>query len=498
MPPIKLNIKPKQKSDSTKEKAILDFVLGHITPVEIPSASDVVTTDMSPTDCRDFDDLCDLFAKHIEWADVHRDSLAVCLAVSFSVRLPGELIWMFIVGPASSGKTLMTTAISANPSWFYSLSKMTGMYSGWRGKGTKRKDEDEEEVSEGESGSVVSRINDKTLILPDFTTISGMSPQTLMNLLGELRDMYEGKANVEYRNKMREEYSRINFSILAAVTDDIHKINVSDVGERFLKMDVSTEELRGSRFVKAAIRSDTDTLMAAFTGETFDDRRPWMKPIQEMAWGYQQFLYDQFEKHAFIPAFPDQARDRIIAIGQFVSEIRAKVSRSKASEVNYKPRAEHPTRLAKQFTKLTLSLAFVMQRDVDEEVMRIVFKVSEDTAYGYALDICKAIYERYTSRKIGMTIQNIESKLGVSETTARRFIQDLLDTGVLSIDKRPNNSGAKGRNAHYYVLSPRVYQCYHFAKTGELIEETMARNKMQTAAKQSKASNKRQPIKIKL
>lgn len=54
----------------------------------------------------------------------------------------------------------------------------------------------------------------------------------------------------------------------------------------------------------------------------------------------------------------------------------------------------------------------------------------------------------------GLGIHNLKVKLGFSETTTRRLIDELRKRKLIRINPRPNNSGMRGRHVYYFSPMP--------------------------------------------
>ena len=153
-------------------------------------------------------------------------------------------IWLQVIGPPGSGKTAHVTLTKDYPKSIFvsSLSKAT-LISGYRKEG----DDDFDP-------SLLPLLNEKVLIVKDFTTILQSSKDERDAVIGQLRDIFDGHASRGLGNVGLMEYVS-RFNMLLCVTpaiDQYHSIG-QQLGERF----ISRREyaVNRSQITKAAIRN---------------------------------------------------------------------------------------------------------------------------------------------------------------------------------------------------------------------------------------------------
>jgi len=416
---------------------------------------------VKPLECTTFKALTKRFKNVLYWTRCMEDTFASMLAVNLSTPLGGEPLWMYVIGPPSSGKTTLANCMSECTELCYSVSKLSGLYSGWREKG-KDKEED---------AGLIDHINDKTMVIKDFTLTLSLPPATQDTLYGHLRDAFDGKGSAHYLNNVRHQYDYINFSILACVTDEIRKNNRATLGERFLQIEILGEDHSATKLLDISmvntIANITSTLApsveeektastddeSVLQGVDADKNKRDLEELKSYTIGFM------LHKHETLSNYPAPVLSRKVArkirnLAALVAYMRASVTREK-NEVVYRPRKEIGARLANQLLKLAVSLAIVLdKKTIDKAVYRITKKIALDTSYGYQLDITKALCRRYIHDGRPMSTAQIARSTLMSDTTASRRLKDMLELSIVQQDTVSN--GMPGPDPNVWLPSPDV------------------------------------------
>jgi len=145
-------------------------------------------------------------------------------AISIKWKMQNPL-WCQLISAPGSGKTLHVSLLETwrNSIYISRLSK-NSLISGYREANNKEYDP-----------SFLNLLNNKLLIIKDFTCILQSPKEDRDCIIGQLRDIYDGKAARVFGNIGLREY-KSRFNLLLAVThiiDGFHTINVQ-LGERFI------------------------------------------------------------------------------------------------------------------------------------------------------------------------------------------------------------------------------------------------------------------------
>lgn len=352
------------------------------------------------------------------------------MAVSLSVYLPGEPLWLFIVGPASCGKSTVVEAFGGNNKFFDYASKLTATM---LVSGARRKD--------GSNASNVYKFDRKTLFVKDLTVILGMQDGVQQALWDILRDIYDGYLKVSYGNGESIEITDFKMNIIAGVTPIIYKFNDSSKGERFLKID--------------------------FLGDNFDEDehmdRAWdnslvkkenKKLLAETILGYYKHLQATFDPEK-LAAIPEDIRHRTQSLAKVVARLQTRIEKDRVEGMIYRPSPAVATRYSLQFKNLLLTLAHVRkEKVVSEETYNIVRKIGFDTCPGLNFEVIN-----YIRKKQKTTRKDIINDLRLPSTRAHQILTDLETLGVLIQSKENNGSGSRGRDTYIYSLSEELLQC---------------------------------------
>lgn len=384
-------------------------------------------------------------------------TIQAILATALSVRLQGEPLWLFVVGPASCGKSTVIEAFGGENKYFSYSSKLTSksLVSGWRNQ-------------DGSDASTLHKLDLKSLFIKDMTVLLGMPQGVQQELWDLLRDAYDGYIKVQYGNGKVFEATDFKFNIIAGVTPIIYKHNDASSGERFLRID-----FLGSDF-------DEDAHMdMAWDGAA--TKRENKTKLQNTMLGYYKHLHETFDPES--PAeVPDSIRQKIKALSKLVARLQTEVVKDRNEGMIYRPQSAVASRLQLQFKNLTLALAHVRGEKVaSEDTYDIVRKVGFDSCPGLNLEVVDHL------RKVGQaTRKDLTNKLKIPSTRIHQIVTDLEQLGIIHQGKENNNSGNRGRDTYVYTLSEELVSCLETARV-------KANNKTGTNRKSSSTGNSKRP-----
>jgi len=125
-----------------------------------------------------------------KWLSLEDDTVVdVMLAVVVANRLNTDPSWLLVVGPPSSAKTEILRALTGHPkAYFLSNLTPTTLVSGLKPKG---------KLPEP---SLLPKLDGKTLVLKDFTTVLSMRHDNQAEILAQLREIYDGSYSKAFGN----------------------------------------------------------------------------------------------------------------------------------------------------------------------------------------------------------------------------------------------------------------------------------------------------------
>ncbi len=182
-------------------------------------------------------DLCrEAYHKYLGWNEGTLDTVDAVLSSFVANYLSGakELVWLFIIGPASTGKTeILKTLMDFNPDGGWEKGRaipnnsMTpkAFVSGYRDK-----------EKPGVDPSLLARLQDGgVLISPDITTMLSMRADDLQYILGQMRGAFDGRFDSAAGNGGSTTY-KTGFGWIGACTEALDDFRMTQqvMGERTL------------------------------------------------------------------------------------------------------------------------------------------------------------------------------------------------------------------------------------------------------------------------
>jgi hypothetical protein len=274
-------------------------------------------------------------------------AILVALAGIVSNYADGDPVWPLLVGPPGCGKSELITSLTSAPG-VWPLSSLTPqtLISGFERK--------------GEPASLLLRIGPfGILAFKDLTTVLTMHREARSQIIGQLREVADGRTEKSFGNGLRIEWEG-KIGLVAGVTpviDEQHTF-LSIMGERFLLYrmpETSRQELArrslAHRGRELALRDHIRATVGDF-----------LEPFQGCG---------RLE-------LPSSFTEPLVELTDVVTRARSGVSRDRYSrEVEHLPAPEAPTRLAKQLAQLAGAL---LELGVGQsEAWRLVRKLGWDS-----------------------------------------------------------------------------------------------------------------------
>ncbi len=380
-----------------------------------------------------------------------------CLDVMFGScianRLDGDPVWIFLVAPSGGTKSVLTMSISEATCAF----PCTTLTSASLISGAPNKD--------GEDPSLIPKLNEKILIVKDFTTVLSAPEMERDSIFGILRDVYDGKIEKYFGTGTAREYSAY-FGIVAGVTPAIDKYTeqYTSVGERFLKYNIpvpaNTEEL----VYKALMNSNKETTMK--------------QELEDI--GSAVLAYNYMDKP--LPEMNDEIAEKVVCLAIWVANTRGAVMRDRFSkEVTHMPYQELGTRLAKQFHKLMSGIAMFHGRT---EITQYELDMIKDVALSTIPRKLKlALVPFIENPETTTTIHTLTQTTGLPEGTTRAILENL---SVLKIIQKIDKVGTS-KPTQTYILN-------EYAKTLMIKSTISGKGKQNNVKEKLKARLKAQKI----
>lgn len=335
-----------------------------------------------------------------------------CIDVAFATiignRLPGDPVWLFLIGPSSCGKSELIMALDDCPE-IYALSRLTQhtLISGSASAG-------------GGDPSLIPKLNGQVLTVKDFTGVLGMQEQARDAIFGQLRDAYDGKCAQGFGTGAVRAYES-KFGILAGATDaiEIYLEGGTAMGERFL----------GWKFPHMTTTEIFKVLTQAMSNTNSGLKEQMKEELRNAA----MLCLD----HDFgsAPKLPEEYEKKIMALAFWDSKMRGTVMRDKYSkEIQRQAYIEMPTRLCVQMAKFALGIAmFRWLPEVNDEVYEVIKRIGIGTAPPHLERIVRCMWDEGHQNTFANV--DIADLLRLPAETCKRFAENLHQLKILRLIK---------------------------------------------------------------
>lgn len=419
---------------------LIDLIRSSLAEV---SLDEVIT--IQPQQCSSFQKLMEIYQQDMTVTQSMVDCIAVCIATHIAVAIEGDPLWMYLVGAPSSGKSTICELLASDEIHTRSLSKFTGLVSGSR-QGT----------------HLIPMLQGKCVIVKDGTLLLESTPQQLANVYGELRDIFDGSLNAEYRNGVSASFSNISFGMVIGITERIYSLNMAALGERFLHCRLETtrdvETQRNAKAIQSIFESSGRT---NFEGNESGDSRSFPKQRAYTA-GFLSHLHTRIRSEDIIkPRYTDYDLQLIQALADVIACSRAQAPRSKdpSAELLYDARPEASTRVVKQLSRLALCLCYVLGvNSITSQIRELLTKVALDTSFSRQHNIIRTV-----ALSKGMNRQSIAMLTDMSLVTISKRIDDLISLGILISDSRTTRP-ARGRSVPVLECTPWIRDAFRMVE----------------------------------
>lgn len=366
--------------------------------------------------CDSYKVLVASWEKSMKWTPGLDCALSVMLASITSTMVVGDQLWVKVISPASSGKTKLCEALSANKKYVLSKSTIRGFHSGFKADG---------DGSDADN-SLISELNGKTLITKDGDTL--MTSPNLSQVLSEARDVYDGASRTHYRNKMSKDYEGLRMTWILCGTSSLRSIDSSELGERFLDcviMDGIDADLE-DEVVKIVVQKSVDNFKYHSSDDINKQTDPLTMDTMKLTGGYITHLRENAETLFSSIDYDPNTLQYFGRLGKLVSYLRARPSLRQ----NETAEREFSARLASQLVRLGVCLSIVLNKKNISEVTDRVKKVALDTARGRSLEIVE-IVESHQDK--GISVKNVVSQVKEKDAILRNLILYMRQIGILQL-----------------------------------------------------------------
>jgi len=375
------------------------------------------------------DELISVFRRYMFLPDP--GPLEIVLGAIAANLLPGDPVWLLLVGPPSSGKTEILSALSGLP-FVHEVSTFTeaGLLSG----STTRR--------EGATGGLLAELGKfGVIVCKDFTSLLSESPDTRSGLLAALREVYDGSW---VRHLGTDGGKRLGWvgkvGLLAGVTETIdrHSAVIGAMGERFILYRVP---------------------------ELVDDQRLSQGRAAMSNVGHQQAMREELSAAvtAFIgglkvpsqaPLLPEHEQEALVLLADLATRCRSAVERdARDREVELVPQAELLGRLLATMAQLVSGLRLIGAPD--EAIGALVLKAALDNMSKTRRAVVGLVLANPDTH---FTVATLADEIGMPTGATARTVDDLTAHGVLTRNA--------GRTPYVWKASPWLRRRWSALGTG--------------------------------
>jgi hypothetical protein len=340
----------------------------------------------------------------------------IAAACKVANQFDADPLWLFLNGPPSHAKTEVLDSMKGygGVETISSITKNTFI------SGKNKKDEE----GKIKSCSLLFQLNNKLIVIKDFTTILSLHANDRTEIYSQLREIYDGSYKKAFGTGNVVSWEG-KVGILAAVTPAIDRqISVNALlGERFLHYRVFGDNRIAA--AKCALKNTTGT---------GGPRLAFKEIMTEFLMRFDSLKEIDVEINSNI-------EDKLATLACFCASARASVLRNRIDRtLETMPEPEGPARLAKQLKLLATALAVVReQQNVDETIYQMVAKVARDTMPRLRLVVLKALRRLNQRKENWYTTKEIALESGVPTTTAKLKLENLHVIGLL--ERRTKSDG---------------------------------------------------------
>jgi hypothetical protein len=393
--------------------------------------SDVSGQQARSQDSHGLEDVLDAFQELLLLPD--QSAVLIALASVVANYADGDPVWPLLVGPPGCGKSeIVTGMVDAPKLWALSSLTPQTLLSGFE-----RKDK---------PASLLLQIGTfGILAFKDLTTVLTMHREARAQIIGQLREVADGKTEKSFGNGLRLEWQG-KLGFLAGVTP------VIDEQHSFLAV-------MGERFCLFRMPPVSRTKLARRSLATR---------------GHEPELRKRIRAHtgAFLTGFqncgrldlPERLHEPLVRLSDIVTRARTGVARDGyGREMLYLPEPEAPTRLTKQLAQLGAALLAI---GVDEtETLRLLRKVGWDSVPAVRTTLAKSL--RHAQEPL--TLAQIQEVTGLPDKTVARAAEDLV---ALKLATRTKVAGKWHLSQTQIALDYWISE--HAPETSEGVDPTSA------------------------
>ena len=324
----------------------------------------------------------------------------------------GDPVWLLIVAPASGGKTELIRMLTPDgkPNKFaHPVSTLTPntFISGMEG-----------------NEDLLPRLDGKIFTMKDFTTILAKQPDARNDILGQLREIYDGYFSKETGSGVGTKGYSSKITVIAGVTPIVDKYS-------------GVQSLMGERFIRIRQHSESDNKKSIKFRNKITQKAAELdfeeeNPVREELSNFILSLLCDFIKATddYKPKIDKASLIVMQNCAKITSVLRTGIERDYIGDIESIPEPEFGPRLVKTYKKLAVSIAWLLGKEkVDMECFSYIYRISLDTVEKRRIAVLKELdYEPQTTSEIAKNIK-------LSTKVLYRILEELYVLGLVNKTK---------------------------------------------------------------
>ena len=406
------------------------------------------------------------YDKHFYLESSLKNAIEVTIATLISSPKGGDPIWLFLVEASSGFKTELIRSFSTHlidPSiekhdLVHAVSKLTPntLVSGRAGRDV----------------DLLPKLHHRCLTIKDFTTILTMYRMERDAIIGQLRDMFDGRYTADYGSAAQHKAYTSSFNVIAGVTPDIDNFHIvtQQLGERFLKdrpRTLNRLKLAAAAFKHSGLEDDKK----GADGQI--EKKGIRTELQEAV---NEFILDKLPQVDAITkdCIYDPYDTNLQLISDFCCRGRTAIIKDERGNLLYEPQPEQPGRFTKQLTKLLASVCFINEKSaVSDREFRIIMNVAFNSLPYPRYKVIESLYNKGKLAQLPLS-EIVESSL-LPKSTVKGAIADLRILRIIDSIRGVSGEGKDEKAQNAYKLTNRTEAIFRlrdkYTKRSEIEEQ---------------------------
>lgn len=334
----------------------------------------------------------------------------LCAAViSNRIKSQASPVWILILAGSSGGKSIMLNLFSKCGDWIIPIDTLT---TSTFASALKRDHET----------SLLHKMKNGVMFFKDFTVLTTMNEETLREIMGQFRAIFDGSFNKKTGNDVDIDWQGKVGCIAAGTIEVQRKMRqFSQQGERFLNYIINTAD------------SKEITYRAMKNQSSIKAKEEYLQKV--VASFINQKITSMLISDIDIS---DRVQREMIEVANFCTLARSPVIMNKKNDslVEFVPSREEPPRMATMLKNLSVALlALTNRKELDDDNAKILYKIGLDSI-PVERRLCLKVLSEYRNSNT----QSIAAKLHYPTETVTGWLNQL--NALRIVDKQKDNSNA--------------------------------------------------------